>query len=432
MKRVLIISYWFPPLNTIAALRIYAFAKYLREKGYDVTVLTSTAKQTNRSDNNIDISNISVVEVDFHLSNSIDAINNVRQTKASEKDLLLGINKKLLNYSEKTKNYLLGNLCTPEDFWLVRAFSKAKCLYSDNRYDIVLSSSGPISTHFVAYFLKRKYPEFIWFADYRDMWSYNAFFERPKWPLVYLQRKLEAILNNKANYLITVSEPLREILADKFKGPILVIENGYFPEDIYVEDTVEVRSDDWLKIVHTGTVYNKYNIEPLLVALNELIMDGIVTREKINVLFYGDNTHLLRGSVEKHALSDVVILNGKIARKQSLHMQRTSSALLFLGHEAALTKGVLTGKIFEYILSGKPIIAVGISNDCSAGKLIEQTNTGCICGNDVELIKAAIKKTIEGWPLKPNNDVIDMYRRDKLASKLCEVLDREFSNHQLR
>lgn len=432
MTRVLIISYWFPPLNTIAALRVYAFAKYLRESGYDVTVLTSPAKQTDKTDDNIDISDIPVVEVDFHLADSIDVVNNIRQSKSSGNDLQKGYARKILQVCERAKNYLMGNLITPEDFWLFSAFRKADCLHQDNRYDMILSSSGPISAHFVAFCLKSKYPEIVWFADYRDMWSYNDLFERPKWPLNLLQRKLETLLNNNTSYLITVSEPLREILHRKYRGAILLIENGYFPEDLRREDEGDIQDDGRWRLVHTGTIYSKYDIEPLLLALNELIGDGTVNRGKLNVLFCGDNTNQLRQTVDKHALSDVVVLSGKIARKQSLHVQRSSSALLFLGHDTALTKGVLTGKIFEYLVSGRPIIAMGIGRDCSAGQLIEQSNAGVVCGNDIELIKAVIRKSIAGWSPEPNRDVIGMYSRDKLVARLCDVLDREFASHQTR
>jgi glycosyltransferase involved in cell wall biosynthesis len=422
MKKVLIISYWFPPLNVIASLRIYAFAKYLREKGFETTVLTSIKKYPCGTENYIDTSQIPVVEVDFGITGTIDNVNNLRQMSACNSTFWAASLKTLVKYCEKIKNVFLGNFFTPEDFWFFKAMEEAEKLCSEMSFDVVISSSGPISSHVVAYLLKKKHPHLLWCSDYRDMWSYNDMFSRPKWPLCILQRKIEKRLNSKADCLITVSDPLREILAQDYKGKVVVIENGYFPEDLDIICSNDSVADDTLRIVHTGTIYEKYNLEPLLLAIGELIDNGDLVRDKIKIIFYGDNNYLLKGQIGKHGLSDVFILDGKISRKRSLLMQKTCSALLFLGYETPLTKGVLTGKIFEYIISGRPIIAAGITNACSAGKLIEETNTGYVCADDVELIKAVIKKIQKNEPFKPNEIVIAKYSRDKLVDRLVEIL----------
>ena len=425
MKKVLIISYWFPPLNASAVLRLYAFTKYMPKHGYSVTVLTSSKKHITETDERMDTSGISVVEVDFNLANSISNINAIRQEDNHGINIKKTSVNKLLHFSEKIKKWLFGNLFTPEDFWLFGALKKAKTLFIENKYDIVLSSYGPISCHLVAYALKKKYPDILWLADYRDLWSYNDYFARPKWPLYLFQRKFEKVINNQADYLITVSEPLKEALAEDFKGEVLVIENGYFPDDFHVECTDNIENNDTFQLIHTGTIYDQFNIEPLLLAVKELFSSGLLDRDKFRIIFFGDNTKILCESIERHCLTDAIILHNKISRNNSLLIQRRASSLLFLGYETPFTKDVMSGKIFEYIISEKPIIAIGISNNCSAGKLIENSNTGYVCGNNIELIKSAIMLSVDNVVFVPNKNVIDYYSRDRLVDKLCSFLSQE-------
>jgi hypothetical protein len=393
--------------------------------GYSVTVLTSSKKHITETDARMDTSGMSVVEVDFNLANSICNINAIRQGENPGINIKKISVNKLVHFSEMIKKWLFGNLFTPEDFWLFGALKKAKTLFIENNFDIVLSSYGPISCHLVAYVLKKKYPDILWLADYRDLWSYNDYFARPIWPLYLFQRKCEKIINNQANYLITVSEPLKEALADDFKGEILVIENGYFPEDFHVEYTDHIENNNTFELIHTGTIYDQFNIEPLFLAVKELFSSGLLDRDKLRIIFFGDNTKILCESIEYHSLSDVIILHNKIPRNNSLLIQRRASALLFLGHETPFTKDVMSGKIFEYIISEKPIIAIGISNNCSAGKLIENSNTGYVCGNNIELIKSAIMQSVDNIVFVPNKNVIDYYRRDRLVDKLCSFLNQE-------
>jgi hypothetical protein len=421
---ILLISYWFPPLNTIAALRIYAYAKYLTKSGYDVTVLTSATKDSSQeSSTDLDLSGIKIVRVNFGTASSIDNINKIRQSGVNEHNIGQSFTINILRICEKLKNYLFGNFFTPEDFWLLRAHSKAKNLCHHTCFDAVISSSGPISAHFIAYFLKKKYVRILWFADYRDMWSHNDLFAKPKWPLSFIQRRLEKCINNAADYLITVSEPLRNLLSGNSNTRTLLIENGFFPEDVLLEDYSDANDDDGIfYLAHTGTIYAKYDIEPLLLAICELIEDNRIVRDKIRMLFYGDNVTQLEPMIRQYELTDICMLKGKISRQESLRIQRKSSALLFLGHESALTKGILTGKIFEYLIAAKPIIAIGITEDSSAGKLIHETNTGYVCGTDVQHIKAAIMNSVGMMPLEPNVEAINAYRRDRLVDKLCAVL----------
>jgi glycosyltransferase involved in cell wall biosynthesis len=426
MAKILIISYWFPPLHAVAALRIYAFAKYLQKNGYDVTVLTIEKAKISEQEASNDISAIHVEETVFKFASSISNVNTLRQAETSKISITGKFTKNLVKYCEKAKNQIFSNAFTPEDLWFVTALGKAYKLFAINNYDVVLSSSAPITSHFIAYLLKIKHRNVVWFADYRDMWSYNGLYARPVWPIYYFQRKVEKILNNRADCLVTVSEPLKEILSKYYRGNILVLENGYFPEDTELNCDTNIFTEKKLKIVHTGTVYEKYNIVPLLIALNELFNTSVISRDTTEVLFCGDNVHLLRESIEHYSLADVVTLRSKIPRKQSLCTQRNSTMLLFLGHESPLTQGVLTGKIFEYIVSGKPIIALGVTEESSVGRLITATNTGYVCGENVSLIVDAVKKTLQGEVPVPDQSVIGQYRRDRLVGKLCQVLQQEY------
>jgi glycosyltransferase involved in cell wall biosynthesis len=406
-------------LNAIASLRIFAYAKYLAEFGYDVTVLTVKKNDLMHCTEHLDdVSQFRIFEADFFLNRVIDGVNHLRQGCYSESKGFIAVDK-LRNCVERLKNYLFGNLFTPEDAWIFNALVIAKRLLSKNDYDIVLSSSGPISTHFIAYYLKKKFPRLLWLADYRDMWSCSEIIPRPKIPFAWVQHYLEKRINGRTDCLITVSQPLKELLAKNYGGDILVVENGFFPEDERVEcEHVSFDSDDKIIILHTGTIYKKYDPSPLFVAVRELIEERKFSRNDVEIRFYGDNTYLLHDIITACQVSDIVTTGPRISRRESLGMQRVSKVVLFLGYESSLTKGVLTGKLFEYLISGRPILAVGVSQDTAAGKLIIETGTGYVCGNDTDKIKNTIVGILQGATCHANSIEITKYRRDKLVGKL--------------
>jgi len=416
-NKILLITYFFPPLNNVSSLRTLSFARYLGFHGYQVTVLT--VKHADHSSQELEAAKepFQVVEVEMKEEKRGDE----RSEKLEDKGQ--NLSPSLL---KKIKAWLLGNFFSSIDKWYFAGVSDAFYLMEKEHFDVVISSHSPISAHCIAWKLKRNFPETLWIADYRDLWSYNHFGITPKFPFSLVQRSIEKKINRLANYLTTVSSPLKETLDAHYLKNALVLENGFFPEDYELGKDIQIDFPAKYTFSYTGLLYmEKYDVTPFLKALAQLIDNDEMDADEGEVRFYGENSYLLQSQVSDSNLPvDFVHLLPQIPREEALAVQRLSKGLLFLGYESEETKGVLTGKLFEYMISGRPIVAVGITEANLAGQLIQKSNTGYVCGNDIKKIKEAISKIISGEGLEPNKEFIEKFSRDKLAKRLVGLIEQ--------
>ena len=301
----------------------------------------------------------------------------------------------------------------------------------NTEFDVLISSHSPITSHLIAKKIKQINSSIYWLADYRDLWFGNHFGSNPIMPLNLIQKKIERNINASADSLITVSKPLKEELTTRGKNKVLVIENGYFAEDVKseVQDDCD---DEIIRIVYTGVYYpEKYNSKPLFLAVKNLLDQNILSESKIKIQFYGENSLYAKQPIKSTELSEEIVeVFDRISREEVLEIQRKATILLFIGHESPETKGVLTGKLFEYMIANKPILAIGISTDNAAGNLIIISKTGYVCGDDVDKIADAIKKVLNKDPFQPNHDVISYYRRDKTIARLADHIKSQLKERK--
>lgn len=412
-RNVLLVTYFFPPLNAVASLRTYSFANYLAEAGFEVTVLTVSRGTDQDVSLKLPINKFCVVECDYGapvFSGSFPASHSVNQV--------------VLRLLRRLKLWWLGNLITPWDLWFRPGLAAARQLMRDNRFDCVISSHGPISSHLIVLCLKKKFPSIFWVADYRDLWSHQHFGTVAKFPFSLLQRAVERRINKSADLLVTVSPPWRDKLIECYAKECLLVENGYLPEDAMFGDDDRAVFPKEYTFIYTGVFYEgKYDPAPFFEALRELLDTGAVKAEQVEVRFYGPNSHLLQGSVNAARLQgDLVKLMPQVSRDEALRIQRGATALIFFAQDKPEALGVLTGKIYEYMVAGRPIIACGVRHESAVGQLLERTTTGFICGSEKTVIVEALRSIIAGKTPTPNLENIKQYRRDRLVGKLAELL----------
>lgn len=412
-RKVLLVTYFFPPMHSVASLRTYSFACYLAEAGFEVTVLTVSRVADRAISLKLPTNKFCVVGCDFQPPDFSGA------SPASH-----GVNLVVFRLLRRLKLWWLGNLVTPWDLWFKPGLAAAQQLMRDNRYDCVISSHGPISCHLIALRLKKKFPSLFWVADYRDLWSHQHFGTVAKFPFSLLQRVVEQRINKSADLLVTVSQPWRDKLIECYAKECLLVENGYLPGDAVFGDADRVVFPKEYTFIYTGVFYEgKYDPVPFFEALRQLLDTGEVKADQVEVRFYGPNSHLLRGSVNSARLQvDLVKLMPLVSREEALRIQRGATALIFFAQDKPEALGVLTGKIYEYLVAGPPILACGVRHDSAAGQLLAQTTTGFICGSEKKEIIEALRSIIAGKTPTPNIEMIKQYRRDRLVGKLAELL----------
>ena len=307
-----------------------------------------------------------------------------------------------------TQAALLGRrLLVPDENvpWSTIATPFAIRLVRREGIDVVLTTSPPPSLHLLGATVKRTTGA-AWVADLRDPLTshphrrgYESRLARVKESTVGGVGRLVA---SQADAVVAASEPIaEEMRALKPKGKVVTIANGCDFDDFA---GLEHHTSDRLRITHAGHFHGKRDPRPFLRALAESGLEDVVVR------FAGDFRVADREYAEALGLGDRIELLGEVSRRRSLELQRDSDVLLLLIPESGgRGKGVLTGKIYEYLAAERPILAA-VPPDGAAAQLVRDTGAGVVApSDDVEALREALLDLhrrwqdgrLDGTPLSP-------------------------------
>ena len=425
-KKILFISAYYYPQNTIATIRVGQWVKYLSRLGYDITVVTTKKYFFNEPlDLKEILDNVEVIEVDYIPKSVINVVSKFFQ---KEKALYENkVEKKLIlrEYMRMIRS-LSGSLIDIYSLWVKPAYEIADQILNQDRYIALISSYNPPASHIIASKLKRKYPYIKWIADFRDLWAYNHIYSAKSILGIYEKHKEKRTLTY-ADYIVTVSEPLTNLMKKVYpEKKIITIENGFDPDEFPNWENNIIRKpkiDESIRIVYTGSIYiGKQDIISLIQACNDLLDTGMIKFGQITLDIYGQSSLELSKILNKNRLNryGFVKLKGLVSRPEALKVQKEADLLLFLDWNDPSAHGVLTGKLFEYIVSGTPIISIGTLSRTSASTLIEKTRTG-ICLFRKDEIKSVLMDIIKSKSIDfydPDIEEIKKYSRIRQIKKL--------------
>lgn len=434
---ILIISHYFPPLNVVASYRIRAFARDFALAGCKVYVLTTKKKV---QDGVLDLDgfshpNLTVHEIDYpklFFWKKDDAPNSTN----TESGRIVAKNASAGRQFLRSLINSLGFLLDHQYFWSKRAVKTGTEIIAAHSIDVILSSFSPMSSHVIAGKLKKNNPKIKWVADYRDLWTRNpAIPSKGFWNVI--EGIVERRVIRKGDLLSTVSEPLKEELEVFFgqRKNVKVIYNGF--EETLLDPVALNRNalrliTTPIVISYTGTIYaGRSNPYSLFMALHQLEKKGVIKKGDIVVNFYGSMIGNLADVVELADASDWVNIKGHLSHLEIRQVQQNSDLLLFLESGDSNAKGVLTGKLFEYMISGTPILAIGISKEGSAAAFIEESSTGVVLKDNVEEIVTFLSTLLEEKCIryfKPNVHFITQFSREKQSLKLLEEMKKMLHN----
>lgn len=421
---ILIISHYFPPMNSIASLRPLSWAKYWSRDGHSVTVLTSK-KNIQSEINPVERENFSVIEYDTIYSRFLSQRQTAKEAISSENDRRAGSIIKFFHSIFGKMGILTWDARMPN---MVSTNIRAGYKKVEKKWDLVVSTFSPYSSHLIAYKLKRNRLAEKWIADYRDLWTQTHMYSG-LFPFTIFEKVLERRINNLADVVTTVSKPLMlSLIETSKKNNVHVIENGFdlddlsmVPEDKYWIDNKKIR------LLYSGNIYAGFrDPSPLFKAITELSKEGQLNMSNLEVVFVGNLKGDLDILIDKFNVKKWVSHLGMKSRSEVLHMQRDADVLLFLEKESAETKGILTGKIFEYIASGTKIWAIGLNEGCSVQKIFRTSEQALFLGVDVNRIKSALMTLLMNKYSKKkysNSELLDKYSRKSLAQKMLRLVD---------
>ena len=298
-------------------------------------------------------------------------------------------------------------------------------LCTERGVQLIVATSPPEVNLAVARALSRRV-RVPWVADFRDLWFHDMLLYRSRLA-AWLSGPLNRRLVKNASVLVTVSEGLQRRLSQYLGREVVLSYNGFFAER---PEARPVGAADGKKhIVYTGRLYpGKRDPEPLLRALASLRASAAQAYRSIAVDFYGYDDPWLRGLIGRHGVQDCVRLHGFVPYRESVALQRAADVLLFLDWTDASAEGVLTGKLFEYLGSRRPILAIGRRKDSEAARLITDAGAGCTLIADEEIVEYL--RRVASSPRAPEVPAAEVQRfsRERQAVELLEAIRSRVPN----
>jgi glycosyltransferase involved in cell wall biosynthesis len=390
MPKVLIVTYYWPPGSGAGVQRWLKFSKYLPSFGWEPVILT------------VDPGYASYPAIDNTLENDIPAGVKVYKTKATDYFRFYKKDKSRIpsagfansddsGFISKVLRFIRGNFFIPDPRrgWNKYAFIKACELIENEKISHIVTTSPPHSTQLIGLKLKKKYPGIKWVADLRDPWTdiyyYSMFYHTPL--ASSIDRKLEREVLVTADKIITVGNSLKDLFSGKAAGVAVkteVLTNGYDDDDFSALERINPQQ---FTISYTGTLSEAYPLQGFLNAIATLRDKG----ESIKLRFVGSvspgRKNLILSKIRK---SDVEFIN-YVDHVSAIKYMNESSALLLIIPDHSSSMSILTGKIFEYIASGKPIICLGPKAG-DAAAVIEKSSAGLTFEyNDTDSISRFIR-----------------------------------------
>lgn len=368
MKILLIAAGSFAPWNVIGAIRWTKICKYLSQNGDEITVIAHKKRMTHSDE---------LLAKDALLCKKVYYVSESGAEKILKIIFKLwgktrGLSKEK---SEKQFNALMMSQRYLRSISYHGFAKKAKQQINNlnEQYDIVISTN-PLSAHWAAEYASKKL-SIPWISDFRDPIAPTLPQSRHEKKLLQWQKRI--CVNSDS--VIAVSKGLKEVLAtgnEVCRDKIHVIYNGFDPDD---RPAIKESSDGKLHLVYTGILYTgKRDLTPVFQALSELCRAGSILETDIVFDYAGNEIEILRDQARKYGMENIIKNHGFITRKESLALQMQSDILVMATYNDEGNPGVMPGKLYEYMMIRKPILAI-VSGEVKGSELkviIEKSSVG--------------------------------------------------------
>ncbi|MGA8854865.1 MAG: glycosyltransferase family 4 protein [Christiangramia sp.] len=426
MKKVLIITYYWPPAGGPGVQRWLKFVKYLREFQVEPVVYVPENPSYPITDKSFEKEipeGIKVLKKRIFEPYSIAGIFSKKDTET----ISSGIIQKEKNQSalQKALLYIRGNYFIPDarKCWVKPSVKFLQKEIEGGDYHAIITTGPPHSLHLIGLNLKKKL-NIKWIADFRDPWTQIGYHDKLK--LNKSSRKkhieLEGEVLNSADHIITTSFTTKEEFLAKTSKPISVITNGF---DTEISQEASKRKK--FEIAHIGSLLSGRNPEILWKAIQDLTKENAEFRDKFELRLAGKVSEEVLESIEAHDLNEFLQNDGYVSHSRAIQIQRESSVLLLLEIDSEETKGIIPGKLFEYLASKKPILAIG-PEDWDAEKIISETNSGRVFTySDIDAVKKYIlelfEKFMDNQEMSDSHD-FSKYHRRSLTEELAKLINQ--------
>ena len=434
MKKVLFISYYFPPAGGSAVQRALKFVKYLPRFGWNPIVLTAKMNDYALKDESL-LANIppgirayrSSAPDFYRFFSKLD-----KNTKHHADLTAIAVNDKSGDSIMNRLAFFLRNTFFIPDariLWLPSALLKGLKIIKKEGVELIFTTSPPFTTAIVGMLLS-KMTGIPWISDYRDPWTQAYYyFNRPK-PSKMNEEYLEKKCLVTAKKIISINEPLLSGLSEKYQGIHVsessIIPNGFDPDDF---KNLKPIKDNYFTMTYTGTQNARMHAGTFLQAVKKLCLANPLFYKKIRLNFIGRIGPDIKRLFEDQILRKRIHIFPHMSHHECLRYTAGSDILLLLIPNVPNNELIVTGKLFEYLITGNPILCLSKSGE--AASILKATNTGVtVPFDDVGQITGIIWKWYKRWdsgkqiisgPIR--QEEIFMYDRKKCTARLADVFN---------
>ncbi len=427
--KVLLLSHYYPPMGGAGVQRALKFSKYLGAEGVQLSVLAGDDPGYTRDDSLL-----------------AEVPPEVRVERVAHTPLLQRLVRRHAVASSAAapaaapaaaasrpawRDAALaawGSLQWPDAQagWARRAYAVANRLVREQGLELIFSSAPPVSSHRLAARLARELG-LPWVADWRDLWTDNPAYAAPAWRRA-ADRALETRLLESAAGVVTVTPTLQRVLAARLGGrrEVALIPNGYDEADFASVEPAPAEPGRF-RVVHAGTLYGHQSPLPLLLAADRLLTAQPALAQRLRLRLVGLVGARFETMLAEFAAVHPGVLErcGYVEHHQAVaEMQGADLLLLIIGGGAA-ARGVLSGKVFEYLRARRPVLLIGPKDGDAAQLLRAHAASRVAEEGDVAGIAGALAAALGGgYGAVPSGAAPELFERRALTAQLAVFLHR--------
>lgn len=422
-RRVLIITYYWPPSGGSGVQRWLKFAKYLPEAGWEPVIFTPENPDFDLKDETLLKEIPSQLEViKFPIWEPYQLFSKLKGKSKTHPGRLLEQKEK--GFLEKAAIWARANLLVPDPrvFWVKPSVKFLTDLAKDGQFQAVITTGPPHSMHLIGLELKRK-TGLPWIADFRDPWSQWEFLDTL--PMSSLVRKkheqLEQKVLKEADAVLTISPTFQRDLGKLAHRKIDLLTNGYDPADIPVGFSPKEKEGRKLHLVYSGIIDAIRNPIPLMEAMKAEFEES---GDQVEWTFVGKVSEQVHAFVSADPwLKQRIHFAGYVSHGEVFGFYAKADVLVLILTDTKNAQGNIPGKLFEYLATGVPVLALGdpkgdsaaILQDAGAGAVLEHT--------DQSAIQKQLRSLFQSTGTLAKAKGLEAYSRKNLSVQLAKILD---------
>jgi len=427
LKRVLIISYYWPPAGGISIIRPVKLAKYLRNTGWEPVICTAKDPHYPFEDDKavLDVpKDVEIIKVPIVEPYEIYKKLTGQKQKSALADVIQNTPKR--SFFHKLSVWIRGNFFIPDArcLWINPVVKELSVYLKKHPVDAIITTGPPHSVNRIGYLLKKKL-NLPWLADFQDPWTQVDYYQHFKISsrAHKRHRKMEKQVFDHADLITIVSDSWKIDLQSIGAKNVEVVPLGFDPEDF----NVNTKLDEQFTLTHLGLLGQDRNPSTLIKVIKSICDENEDFASKFKLQLVGKVNEGLQKEIADLNLSEQVIYMGQVSRDEALQIMQSSQLLLLLLNKAANVSGRIPGKVFEYLGAHRPILSLG-PKGTDIETMLRESSAGAHVEYESEtLLRSYILATFDKYKtvgLDKMERSLEMYSHGVIASKFTHLLEQ--------